>query len=88
MTTRIAGGLHKGYNPMATGQGLKSLAFTSFRPNGPLTRGGPVEPAAPAYLLNGSSYSLTLSLSWAMSARSCSRTCFAMVFSFSPTVLT
>ena len=81
MTTRIAGG-----NPNGAGQGLKSLAFTSFRPNGPLTRGTPVEPAVPAYLLNGSSYSLTLSLSSAMSARSCSRMYFAIVASLSPTV--
>ena len=87
-TTRIAGGLHKGYNPMAPGQGLKSLALTSFRPNSPLTRGAPVEPAPRGYLLNGSSYSLTLSLSWAMSARSCSRMYFAIVASFSPTVET
>ena len=35
MTTRIAGGLHKGYNPMAPGQGLKSLALTAFRPQCP-----------------------------------------------------
>ena len=86
MTTRTAGGLLLGYNPRDPGQGLKSLAFTSFRPNGPLTRGGPVEPAVPAYLLNGSSYSLTLSLSRAMSARSCSRMYFAIVASFNPTV--
>ena len=86
MTTRIAGGLLLGCNPRDPGQGLKSLALTSFRPDGPLTRGMPVEPAVPAYLLNGSSYSLTLGLSSAMSARSCSRMYFAIVASLSPTV--
>ena len=86
MTTRTAGGLLLGYNPRDPGQGLKSLALTSFRPNGPLTRRMPVKPAA--YLLNGSSYSLTLNRSRAMSARSCSRMYLAMVFSLRPTVLT
>ena len=86
MTTRTAGGLLLGYNPRDPGQGLKSLALTSFRPNSPLTRGVPVEPATSDYLANGSSYSLTLSLSSAMSALSCSRMYFAIMASFSPTV--
>lgn len=54
----------------------------------PLTRGEPVEPAAPGYFLNGSEYSLTLSLSSAMSAASYSLMYFAMVASLSPTVET
>ena len=54
----------------------------------PLTRGEPVEPAGPGYFLNGSEYSLTLSLSSAMSAASCSLMYFATVASSSPTVET
>ena len=86
MTTRVAGGLLLGYNPINAGQGLKSLAFASFRPYGRLTRGVPVKRAVPGYFLNGSSYSLTLSRSRAMSACSCSRMYFAIVASFRPTV--
>ena len=70
---------------MNAGQGLKSLAFASFRPYGRLTRGVPVKRAVPGYFLNGSSYSLTPSLSRAMSAASCSLMCFAIVASFMPT---
>lgn len=85
MTTRIAGGLLLGYNPRIPGQCLKTPARTAFRPHCSSARGGPVEPA---YLLNGSSYSLTLSLPGAMPAASCSRMRFAIVASFSPTVVT
>jgi hypothetical protein len=49
----------------------------------------PPDGHVPAYfLLNGSSYSLTLSLSRAMSAASCSLMHFAIVASFMPTVET
>ena len=54
----------------------------------PLTRGAPVEPAGEGYFLNGSEYSLTLSLSRAMSEASCSLMYFAIVASLSPTVET
>ena len=54
----------------------------------PLTRGASVEPAGAGYFLNGSEHSLTLSLSSAMSAASCSLMYFAMVASLSPTVET
>ena len=54
----------------------------------PLTRGAPVEPAGAGYFPNGSERSLTLSLSSAMSAASCSLMHFAMVASFRPTAET
>lgn len=53
----------------------------------PLTRGAPVEPAGEGYFLNGAGCSLTLSLSSAMSAASCSLMYFAMVASLNPTCL-
>jgi len=60
MTTRIAGGLLLGHDPKKPGQGLKSLAFASFRPYGRLARGVPARRAVPGYFLDGSSYSLAL----------------------------
>lgn len=46
MTTRIAGGLLLGCNPVDADRGLKPPALASFRPDGPSTHGAPVEPAS------------------------------------------
>ena len=45
MTTRVAGGLLLGHDPINAGQGLKPLAFASFRPYGRLARGQPARRA-------------------------------------------
>ena len=76
-----------GYNPWKAGA-PKDAGLHAVQALLPLTRGEPVEPAGPGYFLNGSEYSLTLSLSSAMSAASCSLMYFAMVASLSPTVET
>ena len=84
MTTRIAGGLLWGYNPeeeRAASQGAAlRLALRSEMPLPPWRAAGC------GYLAKGSSYSLTLSLSSAMSWASCSLMYLAIVASFSPTV--
>ena len=77
-------------------QRLKALPLTSFKPYRPcLSAGRTKRPSyytgqplkgLPYFLLNGSSYSLTLNLSSAMSWASCSLMYFAIVASFRPTV--
>ena len=88
-TTRIAGGLLLGYNPWLARPAPQGA--WPGRPSRPraLDAGQPPEAAGlRRYLANGSSYSLTLSLSSAWSEASCSRMYFAMVASFRPTVET
>ena len=71
--------------------GLRLKRARPGRPSRPraLDAGQPPEAAGlRRYLANGSSYSLTLSLSSAWSEASCSRMYFAMVASFRPTVET
>ena len=75
-------------SPMEGRRAPKDAGLHAVQALLPLTRGEPVEPAGPGYFLNGSEYSLTLSLSSAMSAASCSLMYFAMVASLSPTVET
>ena len=85
-TTRIAGGLLFGYNPGGAGLRLKAPG-PDVRPGRMrLMPGSRPRRQAGGYLANGSSYSLTLNLSRAWSAASCSRMYFAIVASFSPTV--
>lgn len=82
--TRKTGGSSRGYKPplltRASRRGLLlcsslSVIVTLAAPKG-------------AYLANGSSYSFTLNLSFAISCFSCSRIYLRIVSSFSPTVLT
>ena len=82
--TRKTGGSNRGYKPplltRASRRGLLLCSSLSVF----------VTLAAPegAYLANGSSYSFTLSLSFAISCFSCSRMYLRIVSSFRPTVLT
>ena len=88
-------GLLWAYKAEGGRQRLKALPLTSFKPyrpclsraaqSGPRTTGQPLK-GLPYFLLNGSSYSLTLNLSSAMSWASCSLMYFAIVASFRPTV--
>ncbi len=84
MTTRKAGGVLLGYNPRTAGPAPKG-AGPNFVQAALLL--DPWHAGQTGYLrANGSSYSLTLSLSRATSAFSCSRMYFAIVASFRPTV--
>ena len=93
MTTRIAGGLLLGCNPKEPRPGTQVPGLNFVQARLPLDSWRARQTGGSAYfpldpLENGSSYSFTLSLSSAMSALSCSLMYFAIVDSFSPTVLT
>ena len=86
ITTRLTGGLHKGYKPiMPTRVSRRGLSLCSSLLPLPLL---PPLKGRSYYLLplKGSSYSRTLSLSIAMSCFSCSSIYFLIVASFIPTV--